>query len=169
MAALVIMCLLAACQEVLPVGPAEVTAETSDDAFRLLVVGSGSRFAPGQPIDIFAEVHYVGPKAVETVYNTGTWVFWTIRQLDGEASMDGAMPMPCVQTPIRPGQPHREEFVKSGQIMDAGPFDMAWFDEPTLTLPIGRWRVAATLVASTGDCGGVSHTLVASVDLTVGG
>jgi hypothetical protein len=167
--ALVIAALLAACREVLPVGPSEVTAEASNETFRMLVVGSGSRFAPGQPIDVFAEVHYVGPKAEETVYNTGTWVLWTIRQLDGEASMDGGMNLPCLQTPIRPGQPHREDFVKSGQVMDAGPFDRAWFEEPMLTLPIGRWRVSAALYVSTGDCGGESHDLAASIDLTVGG
>ena len=156
---------VAAC-ELLPIG-APAMGEASDDQFRLVVRSPATRYVPGQPIEVFAELVYEGPKNTETIFHAASPIGWQIVQLDGPARMDGAMADPCVTTELRKDEPGRYPFQKGGVVEAGSPFDEAWFSDPSLRLPPGRWRFIATLNAYLGDCGGESHTLATSVDLVV--
>lgn len=157
---------LAGC-ELLPVGPTPAVGEASDDQFRLVVRSPATRYAAGQPIDVVAELVYEGPKNAETIYHAASPVGWQIVQLDGSARMNGAMALPCIETELRNGVVTRYALEKAGALEDGSPFDEAWFREPGLRLPPGRWRVAATMDVSLRDCGGERHTLATSIDLVV--
>jgi hypothetical protein len=163
----VVAVLLVACAEVFPIGPVPAVGEVSDDAFLLVVRSPATRYAAGQPIDVFAELVYQGPKNAETIYHAASPIGWQLVQLDGRARMGGAMAMPCIQTELQNGVVTRYPFEKGGAVEDGSPFDEAWFAEPTVRLPAGRWRIMATLMVSLGDCGGESHTLGTSIDLIV--
>ncbi|MBA2314133.1 MAG: hypothetical protein H0V87_02000 [Chloroflexi bacterium] len=159
---------MSACAEVLPIAPRPAVAEASDDLFLLVVRSPADRHPTGQPIDVFAELLYQGPKNSETIFHASSPIFWQIVQLDGPAVMEGGMDMPCLSTDLQAGAPKRYPFEKAGVVEDVPPFNRAWFEEDALRLPAGRWRFVATLSVSLGDCGGEPHELEASVDLVVG-
>lgn len=158
---------LAACADVLPVGPTEVVDEVSDELFTLVVRSPSSQHRAGQPIDVAAELIYQGPRNRETIYHAASPIGWRLQQVDGPAAMEGAMAMPCATTDVTAGAVNRYAFQKGGAIGEAGPFDAAWYSDPTLTLPPGRWRVIADMNVDLGDCGGESHALQASIELVV--
>lgn len=159
---------LAACQEALPVGPAPVSAEASDALFVFVVRSPSDRHAALAPIEVFAEVVYQGNRNRVTISHAASPVGWQIVQLDGPAVMEGGMDMPCLQTGLVNGQVRRYDFEKAG-VIEGPPFDRAWFEDPVLRLPAGRWRVTGTFSAALGECGGEHHGLDASIDLVVGG
>jgi hypothetical protein len=163
----VLAMVLMGCAELLPIASAPAVGEASDEAFLLVVRSPATRYASGQPTEVFAELVYQGPRNAETVYHAASPIGWQIVQLDGPARMDGAMAMPCIETEMRNGVVTRYPFQKGGSIEEGSPFDEAWFGEPSLRLPAGRWRITATLMVSLGDCGGEGHTLETSIDLVV--
>ncbi len=166
--AAVVAVLVAGCAEVLPVGPMPAVGEASDDLFLLVVRSPADRYRAGQPIEVFAELVYQGPGDGKTVYHASSPIGWQIVQLDGPAVMGGGMDMPCLSTNLAAGVPERYPFAKAGVVEDRPPFDRAWFEEETLRLPAGRWRITASMDVSLGDCGGETHALEASIDIAVG-
>lgn len=146
----------------------EAVAEASDELFRLIVRSPASAYAPGQQIDVTADVIYVGPGDAETIYHAASPVGWRITQLDGPAAMEGGMDLPCLTTALDAEEPLRLPFQKAGGIDDTGPFTRAWFEEPGLQLPAGRWRITAEMNVALGDCAGAAHRLSAAIDLVVG-
>ena len=168
LAAAFLLAAVAACAEVVPIGPVPAVAESSDELFVLVVRSPADRHPAGQPIDVFAELLYQGPRNGETIYHASSPIGWQIVQLDGPAVMGGGMDMPCLSTDLTTGIPTRYPFQKAGAVEDRPPFDRAWFEEDALRLPAGRWRVTATTSVSIGDCGGEMHQLEASIDLLVG-
>lgn len=159
---------VAACAEVLPIGPAPVVAETSDELFLLVARSPSDRYAAGQAMEVTAEILYQGPRNRETIFHAASPVGWRVEQLDGPAVMGGAMAEPCVATDLLPGSVKSYPFEKGGVVEDRPPFDMAWFQDPALRLPAGRWRFTATMQVWLGDCGGEEHRLETSIDVTVG-
>ena len=165
--AMVVVAAVSACAEVLPIAPQPAVGEASDEIFLLVVRSPSSRHAAGHPIEVAAEIVYQGPKNRETMFHASSPVGWQLVQLDGPAEMGGGMDLPCLTTEIEPGRVIRLPFEKAGVVEDAGPFDRAWFEQPALTLPQGRWRVIAQLMVALGDCGGERHDLEANIDLVV--
>jgi hypothetical protein len=159
---------VAACAGVVPVPAAPVVGEASDEAFLLVVRSPSDRYPAGQPIEVFAEVLYQGPKNVERVFHASSPVGWQIVQLDGDAVMGGGMDLPCLSTDFANNRPRRYDFEKAGVVEDVQPFNRAWFEDPALRLPRGRWRFVATLDVALGECGGEPHSLKAHIDLLVG-
>ena len=166
-AAGILMLLLGGCAEILPVGPAPAVAEAGDGLFLLVVRSPADRYGAGQPVEVFAELVYQGPKNRETIYHAASPIGWQIAQLDGPAVMGGMMAAPCLSTELTRGLAKRYPFEKGGVVEDAPPFDRAWFEDQALRLPSGRWRIAATMSASLGDCGGEGHALEAAVVLAI--
>jgi len=158
---------VAACAEILPVGPAEAVAEATDDLFVFTVRSPANRYASGAPIVVGAELVYQGPKARETIYHASSPVGWQLAQLDGPAVMGGGMDEPCLNTDLERGAAQVVPFQKAGVVDDVGPFDRAWFEDRVLRLPAGRWRISAELGVALGDCGGEPHALEASIELLV--
>ncbi len=167
MALAALLLALAACTEVLPVGPRPVVGEASDDEFTFVVRSPADSYANGQPVEVLAELVYQGPKNRETIHHGGSPVGWEIVQLDGRASMAGAMDTPCLATDLAAGEVRQYRFEKSGSIDDAGPFTRTWFEQDALTLPPGRWRFTGQLLIALGDCGGERHDLEASIEIIV--
>ena len=71
--------------------------------------------------------------------------------------MSGSANDVCQSTSLTKDQPMSTAFEKSGTT-DAG-FDEAWYRDPMLLLPVGSWRIAASLDVYVGGCGGERHQL----------
>jgi hypothetical protein len=150
-----------------PVARPAVGAER-DDRFELRLQSARSSFRSTEPIEPVAFVTYSGP-ADTVVYHAASMVGFRIEEIGGTRSMGGGMDTPCLQTPMAAGQTVSIPFEKAGVVAEnpAEGFDAAWYQDPVLRLPPGRWRVIAYLSASLGDCGGESHEFETSIEIAV--
>jgi hypothetical protein len=77
----------------------------------------------------------------------------------------------CARQVIARATPLRAPFAKSGGFTGADPDATIWrayFADPALHLPAGRWQVTASAAFYTGDgCSGQAHGLDASVTVVV--
>lgn len=165
---LAVAALVAACSSP---APSENTAspaitQARDGLFQLTLGSNHATYRPAEPIEISAQILYLVPKAI-TIYHSAFPVGWGIRQLDGPAVMEGVMADPCVSTQIEAGRPLLVPFQKGGIVNEIGPFDRAWYADPAIRLPAGRWRFTAYMAVSLDECGSEQHRLEASVDLAV--
>ena len=151
-----------------PDGPIPVVATARDAKFQITLATPSSTFLTDEPVRPVAEVTYLGPGNV-TVYHAASMVGFRIAEVGGRRTMGGGMDLPCLQTPMAAGQRLPFEFQKGGAVADnpAEGFDRAWYEEPELRLPPGRWQITAYLSASLGDCGGERHELETSIEVLV--
>ena len=158
---------VAGCNVLFPIAPAPTQGEASDDLFRLFVRSPLDRYPSALAIHVAGGLAYQGPKNRETIFHAASPIGWRIVQLDGPAEMGGGMDQPCLSTVLDAGRIAPYPFQKAGEVDDAPPFDLAWYQAKDVHLPAGRWRFIATMDVSLGDCGGEMHQLEASIDVTV--
>jgi hypothetical protein len=145
---------------VIPVNPSNepVSASKDDGTLRLTLTTPRGIFGPNDAIEPIATVSYLGPDAETTIYTGDPPVVFSIQELGGGRRMDGSQKVPCIHTRVDQAAPLTFPFAKSGVMTS---FDRAWFDERVLRLPVGTWRIRATLNADTTDgtdtCGGIPH------------
>jgi hypothetical protein len=139
-----------------------------DARFELRVQSERSTFRSNDAIEPVAFVTYLGP-ADTVVFHAASMVGFRIQEIGGPRSMGGGMDLPCLQTPMASGQTLPFPFEKAGAVAEnpAEGFDAAWYQDPTLRLPPGRWQIIAYLDASLGDCGGEPHQFEANIELVV--
>ena len=144
-----------------------VAALSDDGVFRLEIAAESPVVPAGDPINIATWLTYVGPRAVVEFGHADPAVGFSIRQLDGPEQMSGVGSDVCLITRQARGDRVAVPFVKGGQIR--GIFDEAWFRDPQLHLPAGRWEVLASLEVDIPPCdgGGTTHRLHAGVTVTV--
>jgi hypothetical protein len=147
--------------------PAVSTAR--DGRFQLQLQAPRATYRPADAIEAVAFVTYLGPTARDDVFHGGSLVGFRIAEIGGRRTMGGGMDMPCLQTPMNVGEPVAFEFQKSGAIAEdpAEGFDRAWYEEPVLRLPPGRWQIVAHLLAYFDECGGEEHQLETSIEVVV--
>ena len=154
-----------------PATNAPVTpSDTARDAtFALTITLDRSIYRAGQPIGVLTTYTYVGPKATERVFHAASPAGFRIEEIGGRRGMEGGMRLPCLSTDVAAGQPVAVEFAKSGMISEEPGvgFDLAWYEDPVLSLPAGRWRISAVFDADLGDCGGEPHALQVSSEVLV--
>ena len=157
-------------------GPPQVTPSASpvsgivdDGVFRLDLTTSRATYGPNEAIDSSASVTYLGPDANETMYHGSSPVGFVIEEVDGPRRMGGGMDLPCLNTAVEKDAPLRYPFAKAGTTDDG--FDMAWYRDPVLRLPVGTWRIRAYLeiyvTDGTATCGGIHHRLDVQNVITV--
>jgi hypothetical protein len=150
--ALVALLVLASCaQEQRPEmseptgGP--IVVEGRQDGFLLSLRVSGDTVDAGAPIGIDAILTWDGPAVRATVWASGSGVVsFGLRQLDGDIALGGAMTADCAVHEFDRLTPVAIPFRKSGGFSEDDPnadFYRAFFADPILRLPAGRWRVSA--------------------------
>lgn len=144
-----------------------VLAFVEDKAFRFELFTPHAWFTSDQRIDPVARITYLGPAASVTISHAASPVLFTLREVGGTREMGGAMDQPCLRTTLRQGEPMEYAFTKSGTPNEGG-FDGAWYQDPVLRLPAGRWRITAMFDVFVGECGGERHQLSVENTIDVG-
>ena len=150
------------------------SAEATEGDFRLELVVQQERYRAGQPIIADVALTYVGAQPSVTLWGSGTGVVGTrLRQLDGDISHGWTATTDCHAYEVEREVPLRRPFGKSGSFDADGPlatFYEAYFRDPLLRLPPGRWEITAVTGFTIGgdDCGvGPGGDLEVSVEIVV--
>jgi hypothetical protein len=147
-----------------------VAAETDDGMFRLGLTTPHATYGPGDAITPVARVTYLGPDGAITVQHAHSQLVFQVEEVDGTRRMEGGSRLSCESTNLVKGEPLVVPFTKSGSPDDpAKDFDLAWYMDPRLTLPVGTWRIAVNMDFNVGGCGGIDHALRAANVITVVG
>jgi hypothetical protein len=141
-----------------PGGPVVATAE--DANFRLVLTTPRSTYTTNDAIEPVATVTYLGPNATETMFHAMYPVGFRIEEVGGVRNMGGGMDQPCKSTELAKGGSDALPFGKAGSPDEptAG-FDIDWYQDPVLRLPVGTWRIIAYLDIQLDKCGGEPHQL----------
>ena len=142
-----------------PAADGAVAATVDDGAFRLSLSTPRERYGPTDAIEPVATVMYLGPDAAITVRHTHSQLVFQIEEVSGIRGMGGASRSSCESTTLVKDEPLVVPFVKSGSPDDPTKgFDLAWYQDPTLTLPVGTWRITVNLDFGVIGCG-TDHAL----------
>jgi hypothetical protein len=157
-----------------PIEAPSISASDESGDFRLELVVEQDRYRAGQPILADATMTYIGPASSIGLLGSGTGIVTTsIRQLDGAIQQGGASTSDCVRYELLRDEPMHVPFSKSGGFADDDPladFYRAFFEDPLLRLPAGRWEISAStgFYAGGEDCGdGEWIALTARVEVVI--
>jgi hypothetical protein len=149
-----------------PSPDAGVQAQAQNGDLILTLSSRRSIWTTENAIEVVATLSYVGDLDMVDLRGGGGPIVFSLRQLSGgNAVLGGGQDQPCLSYPIGPRSPRVWPFIKAGTVAEFGPFDRAFFDDPDLRLPPGRWEVRAWLVYGIDECGDLS--LAASIELEV--
>jgi hypothetical protein len=141
-----------------------VSARNGD--FVLTLSSPRSMWSSENGIEITATLSYLGDEPEVEIGGGGGPVVFSLVQLEGgNAVLGGGQDLPCLRYPLGPDAPLVWPFQKAGAVNDRPPFDLAFFQDPELHLPPGRWEVRAVLQYGIGDCSDLE--LIASIQLDV--
>ncbi|MEA2622692.1 MAG: hypothetical protein QOH61_1602 [Chloroflexota bacterium] len=131
---------------VAPVGQM-VLATVPDGDLRLTISATHGSYAPGEPIEVAAELAYLGPHDAVKVAGSGSGlVLFGLKQLDGRFEMGYSATDDCVPYTLEQGKPTTVAYSKSGGYGADDPDAAFWtqfFADPLLRLPVGRWQITA--------------------------
>lgn len=152
--------------------PAAVEERTHDDAFELVLRLPRLGWAEGESIEVVAQLTYTGPQPTVVVSGSGSGlVLFGLEQVGGPIRIGGAATMDCLPRTLERGVPLVVPYQKSGAFSNDDPkaaWYRAFFADPLLRPPAGRWRLTASADFFTGPpCGDDRHTLEVSVELVV--
>jgi hypothetical protein len=128
-----------------------VVGTAEDPTFRLALTTPHGIFGPNDAIGPVATLTYRGPSDTITYGHGAPAVSFAIEEIGGDRQMSGGVDDVCQLTTLDAATPATIRFQKGGQV-GLG-FDQAWFADPVLRLPVGTWRISATLEASVPACG----------------
>ncbi len=123
--------------------------EGRDAGFALAMRIGSDVVDAGAPIDVAATLTWEGAEPTATIWGSGMGpVLFALEQLDGDLELGGMMTADCAQHEYARLAPVQIPYVKSGGISADDPnagFYRAFFADPVLRLPAGRWRVSANV------------------------
>ncbi len=158
--------------------PREVSASTSDGAFRLSIRSPKDRYAPQEPIEVSATLEYLGERAGIEVGGALPLVGFGVEQLDGVHEAPPGYRLACRSYPFVRGEPQSFVFAKAGDPSAGAPdaaFMQAYLNvtdgepDPILRLPAGTWRIFAEADFGEETCGGTKHELEVGITVVVSG
>jgi hypothetical protein len=131
-----------------------VASSTDDGMFRLELTTPRGTFGPGYPIAPVARVTYLGPDHAIAVSHSHSRLVFQVEEVDSKRRMEGGSRLSCESTNLVKDEPLDVPFGKSGSPTNdpREGFDRAWYEDPTLTLPIGTWRITANMNFGVGGC-----------------
>jgi len=130
-----------------------IEAQARNGDLILTLASSKSVWTTEEAIEIVATMSYVGDQDQLDVHGGGGPIIFSLIQLEGgNAVLGGGQDLPCLRYPVGANSPLVWPFAKSGAIDDEPPFDRAFFEEPLLLLPPGRWEARASLQYGIGQC-----------------
>ena len=164
---------LAACGAAPAPSPAPSPAAETDGPFRLQLALPRLEWHAGDAITGTATLSFTG-SAPTTIQGSGSGVIaFSYVEVGGTRRVDPIWTADCGPHPIGPENPITADLSKSGAIDGTGPeadFLRSFFADPQVRLPAGTWDISAVTQFLDGDaCSGTSHTMKATVRITVGG
>jgi hypothetical protein len=149
-----------------PSAAAGLSASVRNGDFVLTLSSPRSTWTSEDAIEITATLSYDGDEPEVEIGGGGGPVVFSLVQLEaGDAVLGGGQDLPCLRYALGPDAPLVWPFQKAGAVHGEPPFDLAFFQDPELQLPPGRWEVRAVLQYGIGDCSDLE--LVASIQLDV--
>lgn len=152
-------------------GPLPVEVTDSDAEFRLTIIAPRTIYRSDEPIEVRATLTYIGPAAVAEVAGSGSGVVgFRLEDLEGPLDQEPISTSDCVPHHFARGVALQVPFQKSGgwSADDANAaFWKAFFDDPVLRLPAGRWRITAVASFAGRECSDDQHLLEAPLELVV--
>lgn len=153
-----------------PTDSAAFAADREGD-FELTIASDRSQYRTSDVIPVLATLTYHGAgESTLSGPSAGPIGFTVIRVTDGLTPGEPGFRLDCGSHEFREGASMRTDFRKSGGITDDTPnvdFVEAYFADPELHLPTGRWRVIALTAASLDACGGPPLSLRVEIEITV--
>jgi hypothetical protein len=126
--------------------PSPVSASARDGDFVLTLSSPRSLWTTQDAIEITATLNYDGDEPEVEIGGACGPIVFDLRQVSGgNAAMGYAQCEPYISYPLGPDTPLVRPFEKSGELREEPPFDRAFFEDPELHLPPGRWSATAIL------------------------
>jgi len=140
-----------------------------DDQFQITLTLPQAQAMTTTSLLPVAEFSYLGPEDSTPIFNGIPLVLWRIQAVGGSRAMETVVEDVCFRSELRKGVIIRQDFMKSGLSTDdvTVGFDQAWYVQPQLKLPGGRWAISATLDFDLGDCGLEHRAIQATVEIEV--
>jgi hypothetical protein len=143
-----------------------VEAQARNGDLILTLSSPKSVWTTEEAIEIVATLRYVGDQDQLDLRGGGGPIQFSLWQLEGgDAVLGGGQSEPCRQYPVGPHSPLVFPFAKFGVVDDEPPFDRAFFDEPRLLLPPGRWEARAWLQYGIGECDDLNLEVTIEIDV----
>jgi hypothetical protein len=165
----------AACGSPTPSAPKEQIGRNQDGTFGVEIRTPKDTYRVADAIPIVTNVVYLGPNGQTPASSDyPSFVSFGLEQLDGPLDMPfGGSDLMCSAREVVARQPIAVPYAKSGGWSNNDPaagFWQAFFADKELHLPVGTWRVIASLRAmTTPDCSGAKHEFDATVTFRVQG
>lgn len=156
-----------------PSVPELAAGEATKDGITLAVTAEPALVDAGEPIDVEAVLTHDRAGPLMLVGSGSGIVFFSVTRLeDGLTSGPPGWRLDCREHTLPAGEPTVVPFSKSGGISSDDPnaeFLETYFSDPTLTLPLGTWRIDVTTGGTTlvRACDGPDLDLTISVVVTV--
>jgi hypothetical protein len=172
MTMVVSICLLSSACSLMSGNAHGIRNETRESDFQLAIFSPREVWAAGAPIEVTAELSYVGPGARQVWGpGPGDHFAFDLEELTGVRKLQGSFLLACLSFSLT-RSPIAAAFRKGADASQEDPdaaFDSTFLDDPQLRLPVGRWKITASAPFSLGPdpCGGARVDLLASITLTV--
>ena len=126
-----------------------------------------STWSTEEAIQIAATISLDGERDEVDLWGGAGPIVFSLRQISGgSAETGGGQDLPCIAYPVSQEAPLVVPYAKAGAI-EGPPFDLAWYQDPELHLPAGRWKARATFNGSVDDCGGDRVEMTVAIQFEV--
>ncbi len=137
--------------------PVPIGIRAENQGFLLQVSLPSQAFASADAIPVTTTLTWTGPAARASIWGSGSGpVEFLITEVGGgRRSMGGAMTADCRPSSYPRGVPVDVPLVKSGGYSGDDPnaaFYQAWYADPVLRLPAGRWQLRVTAIGFLAPC-----------------
>ena len=137
-------------------GDAPASARAEGGGFILETSVPRRLWGPDEAIQVVTSLTYAGPAPRATIWASGSGVVaFDLVEVGGRRRMGGAATSDCASYPYERGVRTAVPFAKSGGWTGEDPdaaFYAAFFRDPQLHLPIGRWRITASASGFLAEC-----------------
>jgi hypothetical protein len=122
------------------------TSTDTDGDFELTLTSDKQVYRPDEPIHIEARLRYRGPSGSVLIGYDSLVSMSIAEKVFGKIQLSDLSLLMCATSTLVRDKPEIVPFRKgggyhSGSLTDA---EMAWFNDPILTLPVGTWHVSAS-------------------------
>ena len=125
----------------------------------------------GAPIDVTTSLMWTGPKPAATIWGSGSGpVSFGLEEVDGDIVIGGIQTLDCAPHDYAHLVPVATPYSKSGGFTEEDPnadFYKAYFADPVLRLPAGKWKVTASAGGYLAPCEMDAPTVGINLEATI--